>query len=57
MIRILARADNPRGEAHELDWINSQVRLLGKSYVKAARDIQANIDAGIMIILRIEKAQ
>jgi hypothetical protein len=57
MIRILARADNPRGEAHELDWINSQVRLLGKSYVKAARDIQANIDAGIMIIVRIEKAQ
>jgi hypothetical protein len=52
--RILARADQPKGEATELDWINSEVRLLGKSFGKASRDIQTDIDTGRMIIVRTE---
>lgn len=52
--RILARTNYPEGEASELDWIDSEVRLLGKSFGKAARDIQADIDAGYMIVVRIE---
>ena len=52
--RILARYDEPRAEAPELEWIDSQVRLLGKNFGKAARDIQAQIDSGRMIIVRVE---
>jgi hypothetical protein len=49
--RILARADNPAGKAPEIDWIESEVRLLGKSFGRARRDIEADIDAGIMIVV------
>ncbi len=52
--RILARTDAPNGEASELDWINSQTRLLGKSFGKAVRDIQADIDTGVMFVVREE---
>ena len=53
-IRILARADRPQGAASEIDWINSEVRLLGKSFGRATRSIQAEIDAGTMIVVRTE---
>lgn len=53
--RILARTDNLHGEASELDWINSEVRLLGKSFDRARKDIQDKIDAGTMIVVRTEK--
>jgi hypothetical protein len=52
--RILARANYPEDEAPELDWINSAVRLLGKSFGRACRDIEADIAAGYMIVVRIE---
>jgi hypothetical protein len=57
MRRILARTNYPDDAAPELHWINSEVRLLGKSFGKAVRDIQAAIDAGYMIVVRIEDAE
>ena len=37
--RILARVENPEGQAPELDWINSRVSLLGEHYGMACRSI------------------
>ncbi len=50
--RILARANSPGHEAPEIEWIDSEVRLLGKSFGNARRSIQAEIDAGSMLVVR-----
>ena len=49
--RHIARTDNPQGVASELDWINSEVRLLGKSFGAAVRSIEAAIKDGTMFVV------
>jgi hypothetical protein len=53
--RILARVENPDGQASELDWINSRTRILGESFGMASRSIQDLIDDGSMIVIRTEE--
>ena len=53
-IRILARTDNPEGEATELDWINSRTGILGEHYAMAVRSIQDLLDDGTMFVVREE---
>ena len=54
-MRILAYASDPDGEAPELEWINSRVRLLGESYAIASKNIDHFINIGKIIIVRIEE--
>lgn len=53
--RILARVDNIEGEATELAWINSRTGILGESFGRASRSIQALIDDGSMKVIRVEE--
>ncbi len=55
MIRWLARRNTPEQKATELDWINREVRLLGKSYGRASRSIKEEIERGTMIVVEPPK--
>jgi hypothetical protein len=50
-MRLLARAEDPKGVAPELYWINARVRLMGESHGMARRSIEARIKNGSMIVV------
>ena len=50
-MRLLARAEDPKGAAPEIDWINSRTGILGESFGAACREIEARIKDGSMIVV------
>lgn len=51
MTRWLARIENPKAKAPEIDWINSRTRILGEGFGTASRSIEDLIKDGSMIVV------